>query len=301
MLIDEAFCASTERSPGQEPVSWEKAWREPCSVNPFTTRNSAPSIASAKASVPIATGRSSGFGGSRLSSAPQRPRNSFLPTSPASSPATMLTGLKINLLTPLPYPLVEADQTGLSLRWAQAAARPSKTDRTWGMATQTHSSLGALADDATPDEERPLKGYATLTATFAGLAASFSIWVRRSGRELPERIDARDLALITVATHKASRMLAKDRVTSAVRAPFTRLQADGSRGKVEERPRGSGLRRALGELLLCPFCLSVWIGFAFAAGLVVAPRPTRWTASVLTTVFGSDVLQVAYKRLEDTL
>jgi hypothetical protein len=172
------------------------------------------------------------------------------------------------------------------------------------MATRTQStaqsSAGPLADYA-PGEERPLKGYAALTATFAGLATGFSIWVRRSGRDLPERIDARDLALITVATHKASRMLAKDRVTGAVRAPFTSLQADGGPGEVEERARGRGLRRAVGELLICPFCLSVWIGFAFAAGLVLAPRPTRWAASVLTVVFGSDVLQVAYKQLENTL
>jgi hypothetical protein len=168
------------------------------------------------------------------------------------------------------------------------------------MSTQTQSSAGPYADYA-PGEERPLGGYAVLTASFAGLASGFSIWVRRSGRELPERIEARDLALITVATHKASRMLAKDRVTSAVRAPFTRYQADGAPAEVEERPRGRGLRRAIGELLICPFCLSVWIGFAFAAGLVVAPRPTRWAASVLAVVFGSDVLQVAYKQLEDTL
>ena len=168
------------------------------------------------------------------------------------------------------------------------------------MATQTQSSPRPLAEDV-PDEERPLKGYVALTGTFATFATGFSIWVRRSGRELPERIEPRDLALITVATHKASRMLAKDRVTSAVRAPFTRLQADGDPGRVEERPRGRGLRRAVGELLICPFCLSVWIGFAFPAGLVVAPRPTRWAASVLAVVFGSDVLQVAYKQLENTL
>lgn len=168
------------------------------------------------------------------------------------------------------------------------------------MAAQTQSSQGPLADYA-PGEERPLGGYAALTATFATFAAGFSVWVQRSGRELPERIDARDLALITVATHKASRMIAKDRVTSAVRAPFTQFQADGGPGEVEERPRGRGLRRAVGELLICPFCLSVWIGFALSAGLVVAPRPTRWAASVLAVVFGADVLQVAYKQLENTL
>lgn len=171
------------------------------------------------------------------------------------------------------------------------------------MATTAESASSArspLADYA-PGEQRPLGGYAALAGTFATFATGFSIWIRRSGRELPERIAVGDLALITLATHKASRMLAKDRVTSAVRAPFTRFQADGGPGEVEERPRGRGLRRAVGELLICPFCLSVWIGAAFAAGLVVAPRPTRWAASVLAVVFGSDVLQVGYKQLENTL
>jgi hypothetical protein len=168
------------------------------------------------------------------------------------------------------------------------------------MSTMTPSSPSPLAD-YDPEQERPLGGYAALTATFVSFAAGFSVWIHRSGHELPERIEAADLALITVATHKASRMLAKDRVTSAVRAPFTRFQAEGGPAEVEEQARGRGLRRAIGELLICPFCLSVWIGAAFAAGLVVTPRPTRWTASVLTTVFGADVLQVAYKKLEDTL
>jgi hypothetical protein len=39
----------------------------------------------------------------------------------------------------------------------------------------------------------------------------------------------------------------------------------------------------------------------FVAGLLVAPRFTRWTASVLAVFFGSDLLQIAYKKAEDTL
>lgn len=70
---------------------------------------------------------------------------------------------------------------------------------------------------------------------------------------------------------------------------------------MEEQPRGSGLRLALGELLVCPYCLGLWIAAVFAAGLIVVPRPTRWIASVLSVLFGADVLQIAYKKLEDTL
>jgi Flp pilus assembly protein TadB len=153
--------------------------------------------------------------------------------------------------------------------------------------------------DHSQEHEQPLGGYAVLMSVFAAASGAFMLWLRRSSRELPERIAPGDLALITVATHKAARTLAKDRVTSVVRAPFTRSQADGAPGEVEERPRGRGLRRAIGELLICPFCLGLWIATAFSAGLVVAPRPTRWIASVLVAHLGSEVLQIAYRRLED--
>jgi hypothetical protein len=157
-----------------------------------------------------------------------------------------------------------------------------------------------LEDESRP--ERPVGGYAALIAVFAGLVGGFSAWLRATGRELPERVPASDLALVTVATHKASRLIARDRVTSAVRAPFTEVEG-GARapGGRKEQPAGHGARRAVGELVLCPYCLSVWIASVFAAGLVVAPRPTRWAAGILTTVFGSDVLQIAYKKAEDSL
>jgi Protein of unknown function (DUF1360) len=152
-----------------------------------------------------------------------------------------------------------------------------------------------------PGQERPLGGYATLMGLFGLAVGGFATWMRRSGRELPERIAPGDLALITLATHKTSRLVAKDRVTSTVRAPFTRFEGDAGPGEVSEKARGRGLRRAVGELLICPYCIGLWIAAAFAAGLVVSPRATRWVASVLTAVFGSDLLQIAYKKAEDSL
>jgi hypothetical protein len=149
--------------------------------------------------------------------------------------------------------------------------------------------------------EQPIGGYAALTGLFGGLCAAFAAWMRRSGRELPEHVGAGDLLLITAATHKLSRLITKDRVTSALRRPFTRYQDDAGRGEVEEEARGRGLRRALGELLICPYCVGMWVAAAFTAGLAVAPRPTRWIASALTALFGSDLLQIAYKRAEQSL
>jgi hypothetical protein len=168
------------------------------------------------------------------------------------------------------------------------------------MTTTTHSGE-FVAGYSPPGEEKPLGSYAVLMGAFSAFAAAFAAWFRRSGRVLPDRIDARDLALLAIASHKASRMLAKDRVTSSIRAPFTEFQESDGQGEVSERARGGGLRRAIGELLVCPYCLGMWTSAAFVAGLLVAPRFTRWVAAVLTTFFGSELLQIAYKKAEQTL
>ncbi len=152
-----------------------------------------------------------------------------------------------------------------------------------------------------PQQERPLGGYAALMGLYGAATAAFGGWFRASGRALPDRVGAADLVLITVATHKASRLIAKDRVTSTVRAPFTRFEDDAGPGEVEEAARGRGLRRAIGGLVICPFCLGLWIVTAFAAGLLVAPRLTRQVMSVFTALFGADVMQIAYKKAEDAL
>jgi hypothetical protein len=152
-----------------------------------------------------------------------------------------------------------------------------------------------------PEQERPLGGYAVLMGMFAALCGTFITWMRTSGRELPETIETRDLALIAIATHKSSRLVARDRVTSTVRAPFTTFQDDAGPSEVDEAARGHGLRRAIGELLICPYCLSMWLTAGFIGGLVVAPRSTRWIASVFVTLTGADALQIAYAKAEQAL
>src|SRR6185437_6010639 len=152
-----------------------------------------------------------------------------------------------------------------------------------------------------PEQPRALRGYGALLAGFVGLAAAFAGWFRASDRELPDRMSAGDLALLTVAGHKMARMIARDRVTSVVRAPFTAFQGDAGPGEVDEAARGGGLRRAIGELLVCPYCLGMWVSAALTASLLIAPRFTRWLCAVLVMYFGSELLQIAYARAESAI
>ena len=140
---------------------------------------------------------------------------------------------------------------------------------------------GAYAGYAAPEQRPPFGSYAVLTVLFNAALAAGMAGIKRSGRELPERVDGRDILLTGVATHKLSRLISKDKITAFARAPFTEYQHPGGPAEVEERPRGEGWKRTMGELL------------------VVAPRSTRFATSVLTGLTISDFLQIAYKAAED--
>jgi hypothetical protein len=54
----------------------------------------------------------------------------------------------------------------------------------------------------------------------------------------------------------------------------------------------------MGALVTCPFCLAVWVATGFGFSLVLAPRATRFAASILTAVTGADVLHLVYGTLD---
>ena len=147
-------------------------------------------------------------------------------------------------------------------------------------------------------EDRPIGSYGVLMSVYGAGVAAAATYVRRRKRPLPERIGAADFATIAVATHKLSRLIAKDSVTAVVRAPFTEFEEAAGEGEVHERVRGDGLRHAIGELLTCPFCLSQWIATAFMFGLVIAPRATRLAASTFAAVAASDYLQFVHSAVK---
>lgn len=175
------------------------------------------------------------------------------------------------------------------------------------MATSTPSVTETVAEplrevareyDAPPDK---LAGYAALLSIYGTGITAFGIFLRRSGRKLPKRVDPVDVALMGVATFKLSRLISRDAVTGVVRAPFTTRNKDGKGSEIMDKPRGKGLRRAVGELLTCPFCVSQWIGTLLAGSYVVAPNATRLAAGTLSAVTIADVLQYAHTSLQESV
>lgn len=145
-----------------------------------------------------------------------------------------------------------------------------------------------------PEEPKPLGGYAILLMVFNGIVALLAVVRMRSRRDWPERIPLQDIALLSVGTFKLSRLIAKDKVTSAIRAPFTEYEGEGGPAEVSETPRGEGLHRAIGELLVCPYCIGQWVATALLTAYVWQPRLTRTAASLLAIVTGADYMQQAW-------
>lgn len=137
--------------------------------------------------------------------------------------------------------------------------------------------------------ERPLPEYAAITGAFSAVLGGFLVLSRR---RLPIRLGFGDLARIGLASYKLARLVAKDEVTSWVRAPVTRDEE-----ATEPKPRG--MERALGELVTCPYCVGLWIASGLSYALVLFPRQTR----LVTTIFGAqavaDFLNAAYVKLSE--
>lgn len=154
-----------------------------------------------------------------------------------------------------------------------------------------------IAKDYAHGEKRPLGGYAVLTGTFFTSFAAALAAARANGKEI-DRPGLADVALAALATQKVSRVISKDKVTSFVRAPFTRFQDTIGHGELEEEARGDGLRYATGELLLCPYCISQWVAGGLAVGWIAAPRTTRFLSAMWAAQAVADGLQVAYSAAE---
>jgi hypothetical protein len=164
--------------------------------------------------------------------------------------------------------------------------------------TRAREWAGRQARAYSNGEERPLAGYLKVLGWYAGGVGAASGLVRLCGREIPERIQPWDLTLLSVATHRLSRTLAKDPVASPLRAPFTRYEGVSAAAELHEEVRGHGAQHSVGELVSCPMCLAQWAATAFGVGLVLAPRQTRLVMAVLSAVAGADFLQYGYAVLQ---
>jgi hypothetical protein len=144
-----------------------------------------------------------------------------------------------------------------------------------------------------PDRPPPYRAYAAITGLFAGglvLAGGLS---RLLGRD-PQCQTSLDLVVLSAATFKAARTLARDEVTSFLREPFVAGRAhEGGEEPVET----GDLQQAIGELITCSRCTGTWAAAGLASVQVLAPRFGRLLTWSLGAAGINDFLQAGFAGL----
>jgi hypothetical protein len=156
-------------------------------------------------------------------------------------------------------------------RWAEPYRLPTTAEPAQGRRTKPAAGV---------DKENHRTKVA-LTGLFMSLVMLFGTRRQRRKRDAL-KLNAIDLALLGVATHRMGRLVAYDVIAEPLRAPFATTVPDGTGAGKTTVARGQGTRQAVGELLTCPICAGTWVAAILVYGLQILPRPTR----ILVTIMG---------------
>ena len=143
-------------------------------------------------------------------------------------------------------------------------------------------------------EQPPYRAYAVIMGTFlAGLGAVNGVAAARNRPHF--QIAPIELALLGLATFKASRTVARDKVTSFVREPF--VEGEAYDGEDEKPTHDTEMKQAIGELVTCTRCIGTWIGAGLASTQILMPRTGRLLTTVLAAGALNDFLLAGFSAL----
>jgi hypothetical protein len=132
--------------------------------------------------------------------------------------------------------------------------------------------------------------YAKLNAIYGVLLAAVVLGTRnRPGAREP--IATRELVPIGAATFALAKVVAREKIGSWMREPFVEQRGP------ERRPRGTRLRRAVGELVTCTRCVGAWSALGVVGLRVADPQAGRLLVNVLAASAANDWLQAGFKLL----
>ncbi len=141
-------------------------------------------------------------------------------------------------------------------------------------------------------ESPPYGAYAAIMGVFAGGLAVAGGLARVLDRN-PACQTPLDLVVLSAASFKAARTLARDEVTSFIRQPFVRGEAhEGG-----EEPVEGGVHQAVGELITCSRCAGTWAAAGLATTQILSPRFGRLLTWSLAAAGANDFLQAAFAAL----
>jgi Protein of unknown function (DUF1360) len=132
--------------------------------------------------------------------------------------------------------------------------------------------------------------YALLTGTYGALLGGVVATARRRGSPGIER---GEVPVLAAATFALSKTLVHEKVDTWLREPFV----DEDEQADARRPKGRGLRYAVGELLTCTRCTGAWSALALVGLRVAAPEAGRVVVPILAASAGNDFAHAAFTGL----
>jgi hypothetical protein len=143
-------------------------------------------------------------------------------------------------------------------------------------------------------DDRPVEAldYAALNAAYGSLLLTLVLAARQRRREEVEPVAGRELLPLGLATFALSKLVVHERVVAWVRQPFVARTPGG-----ERRPRGRGMRYAMGELLTCTRCVGGWSALALVGLRVTSPPASRIVTGVLCASAINDFAQAGFRWL----
>src|SRR5580765_6242919 len=141
----------------------------------------------------------------------------------------------------------------------------------------------------------PYEAYATIVGAFVGGLGLAGAAARHLDRN-PACQTPIDFLILSAASFKAARTLARDEVTSFLRDPFV----EGAAHEGDESPLASGdYRQAIGELVTCSRCVGTWAAAGLATTQVLMPRFGRLLTWSLAAAGANDWLQAGFAALTE--
>jgi hypothetical protein len=144
-----------------------------------------------------------------------------------------------------------------------------------------------------PTKRPPYEAYAAIMGTFVGGIGLAGLAARVFDRN-PACQTPLDFVVLSMASFKAARTVARDEVGSFLREPFVEGQAhEGAEPPVET----GDVRQAIGELVTCSRCGGTWIAAGLAVSQILAPRSGRLLTWSLAAAGVNDWLQAGFSAL----
>lgn len=135
--------------------------------------------------------------------------------------------------------------------------------------------------------------YALINVSYLSALAGIGVVLHRRGDEID--LAPREIILLAMATFSLADVFAHERIATWIRRPFDFETADHRPG----RPRGRGLRYAVGELMGCSRCVGSWSALGLIGLRVASPSAAGAVTTVLAAGGANDFLQAVFRLLVD--